>query len=408
MDASSTITLPGHVPLSKLRRALAEQSPESFAAIYLAHHFPLGIPEFQKTTLRDLGAAVRSGPGIKVATAIPGKYGKSTMAALTLPLWCLALGLHQSITLVTKSPEETMRWMSAIAHEFDHNHLLRSDYTFLPHYKTLGGTTRRRNPVIQVAKALTLMGTARGGKLEDPLLGLKREPDQIIIDDLESHEDQTKEQRLKETSTWWNTRVAPLLRGDSKVRVAMVGTRRSRASLLATVLAPEALDSGWLGQTVYKAVVNYGGTPAFWKEFERVHDGYAEFEGQTGAYAAEALMRSRGQEPFQGAEVLWPERESIYELMLLKARLRWWEFDACRQNAPPTSCTMLGSMDLEKPFPSPRMRWEDDAGIARWGDGRTPDETEIMPDGAGPEHGWKGELLHARMEIGAHPPEWEI
>jgi hypothetical protein len=65
-----------------------------------------------------------------------------------------------------------------------------------------------------------------------------------------------------------------------------------------------------------------------------------------------------------GANLLWPERTAVDDLLQRKVREGWWRFDAAFQNHP------LGDeiqvvVDLDGRHRGPPFKWTDDANLVR-------------------------------------------
>ena len=164
----------------------------------------------------------------------------------------------------------------------------------------------------------------RGAKNESHRPGL------IIVDDIENFEQVISEDQRQKLGDWFSGTL--LHAGHPGTNVIVVGTILHHDSLLANLINP-AEGRGWTGLK-YKAVEQPSDRPDLWETWTVIFRGREDYEGQSGPDAAEAFFKSNETEMQQGAQVLWPEREDYYALMVMREREGRISFQAEKQNEP--------------------------------------------------------------------------
>ena len=164
----------------------------------------------------------------------------------------------------------------------------------------------------------------RGAKNESHRPGL------IIVDDIENYEQAISEEQRQKLHTWFSGTL--LHAGHPDTNVIVVGTILHHDSLLANLINP-AEGRGWAGSK-YKAIEQPSDRPDLWETWSAIFCGREEHEGHSGPDAAEAFFKSNEDEMRKGSQVLWPEREDYYALMVMREREGRASFQAEKQNEP--------------------------------------------------------------------------
>lgn len=120
--------------------------------------------------------------------------------------------------------------------------------------------------------------------------------------------------------------------------MVVIGTILHYDSLLARLTDPEG-SPGWQSRR-YKAVIRWAERGDLWEGWARIYDGQEEYQGARGPEAALAFYKANEAEMLRGTEVLWPEHEGYYDLMVQRERDGRFSFDAEKQNEPvnPAEC----------------------------------------------------------------------
>lgn len=156
----------------------------------------------------------------------------------------------------------------------------------------------------------------------------------------------------------WLDKELESLPGDPVVIV--LGARSVQGSLMD--VAWETLPEDRWAVIAHKAVVRYPAHFDEWFRWGALYHRQTDFEDLTGPDAAARYLEQNREHLLEGAEVLWPEHESLEDLMLYRARRGWASFDAEKQGVPPGSKGF--SVHVGEAGGDP-TRCTDDAGYAR-------------------------------------------
>jgi len=177
----------------------------------------------------------------------------------------------------------------------------------------------------------------------------KDRPGLIIADDLENEEQAQSEEQRDKLRSWF--RKTLLNTGHPDTNVVVIGTILHQDSLLANLVDPNR-NSGWNGKK-YKAVEKFSDNPQLWEEWLSIFCCKEEHEGNAGPEAAKLYFEANRENMLEGTEVLWPEWESYYDLMVIRESQGRRSFQSEKQNEPidPQQCIFK-----EEDF----MFWDDD------------------------------------------------
>jgi predicted phage terminase large subunit-like protein len=90
---------------------------------------------------------------------------------------------------------------------------------------------------------------------------------------------------------------------------------------------------GWNGRK-YKAVNQFSSNPQLWEKWASVFRTHEDYEGTCGPDAAGSFFEANRQLMLEGTQVLWPERESYYDLMVMRQTEGVRSFQSEKQNEP--------------------------------------------------------------------------
>jgi predicted phage terminase large subunit-like protein len=188
-------------------------------------------------------------------------------------------------------------------------------------------------------------------------------PDLIILDDVESQDNTATSDSRAKLHNWFGKAV--LKAGTPHTNLVVIGTIQHYDALLARVTDPVKSPT-WDGR-VYRSIIRWSGHPELWQTWAQVLHGHEEYDGTAGREAAMAYFRANRAAMLEGTEVLWPQMEDYYTLMLMRESEGPASFDSEKQNEPvnPDDCFFL-----EEDFRFWDDRWESEqALIASLGQG---------------------------------------
>jgi len=119
----------------------------------------------------------------------------------------------------------------------------------------------------------------------------------------------------------------------------VVGTIHHYDSLLSQLTSEEHFP-GWV-KKIFKSVISWSLHPELWDKWIQIFRGREEYKGKTGPDAASRFFKDNEQKMLEGTKVLWPERESYYDLMVIRERDGYSSFDSEKQNEPIDQNTAL-------------------------------------------------------------------
>jgi len=319
-------------------RSRAEESLRAFARLYLGHHLEKP-PSRMHEDLYQMLEALTQRPGARLAVAAPRNSAKSTLVTLLYPLWSICYRRHRFVVLLSDTADKAAEFLDHIKHELVNNPRLAEDY---PEACERGGRYPRapRWRANEIITANNIKVAAQG--VNQNIRGrryVETRPDLIIVDDAESRENtHTAEARAK-LDEWFNKSV--LKAGTKQTRVLVVGTIQHYDSLLERLTNP--IKSPLWESRIYRSVIRWSTRPDLWATWSALLHRREELDGGTGAEAAGKYFEANRKAMLEGTEVLWPENEDYYALMLMRESEGPASFDSEKQNQPvnPADCLFL-------------------------------------------------------------------
>ncbi len=339
--------------IRETRRDATRSSPEAFARIYLPAHFGLK-PSWMHIELFDLLASATRERNARIAYAAPRGHAKSTVVSLAYVLWSICFRTEPFIVLISNTGDQACDLLATVKTELETNQMLLADFpeaTERPGARPAPERWRRAEIVARNGVRVTALGAGqkvRGRKHRE------HRPSLIILDDVEGEND-AQSADLRETKLAWFTKSVMKAGTTATTNVIIVGTLIHYDSLLAKLVGePGAGETipGWLSQK-YQAVEKWATREDLWEKWAAIYSYRDEHEGQGGAQAACAYFEANQEAMLEGSQVLWPERESYYELMEMRLRDGAASFDSEKQNEP---------IDLKNCFFDPEKihYWDDE------------------------------------------------
>jgi len=262
--------------------------------------------------------------GRKVNLLAPRGAAKSTVAALAYPLREAVEGREPYIWIVSDTRRQAEAHLGNLKNELAGNPVLARAY---PDSCGRGPVWRAGSIVLANGVAIDAFGT--GQRIRGRRFRAHR-PTLIICDDLES-DDQMRSAAARQRSRDW-------FQGS----LMKAGTPETNVVHLATALHRDALamrlcrTPGWTSR-VFRAILRWPAAISLWQEWEAI---YTAVDRRDAQRAAARFYREHRTEMDAGAEVLWPELESLYTLMCMRAEGGRAAFEREKQNAPiaPEDC----------------------------------------------------------------------
>lgn len=322
-----------------IRKKLAAYDMEFFGRAYLPHYFVRKSPHFHEEldsiwsegvmkNLIPLTKAVRRkisrAKGCKRAIAAPRGHAKSTTLTFKGSLHSVLYEYKHYIIILSDSSEQAESFLDAIKTEIEENEHIIEDFG------DLAGNKAWRSNVLLTKTNIKVEAIGSGKKIR----GRKHKnwrPDLLVLDDIENDENvRTPEQRSK-LSNWFYKAVSKS--GDDYTDIIYIGTMLHYDSLLANVLKNPSYKA-----IKYQAVLSFSHSP-LWDEWEKI---YTDIEDDQHEQNALAFYQSHREEMLEGTEVLWEDKLSYYDLMVIKVSEGDASFNSELQNEPinPEDCLL--------------------------------------------------------------------
>ena len=323
-----------------LRRKLGAIDMEFFGRAYFPHYFSRPSPEFH----RELDAIWQQGvlkgrypltpadtkaisrlPGVRRAVAAPRGHAKSTNLTFKGTMHSTLYGYKHYPIIISDSSEQAEGFLDNIRVEFEENTAILEDFG------PLAGSVWRSN-VLVTKTNIKIEAIGSGKKIR----GRKHRnwrPDLIILDDVENDENvRTPEQRSK-LKNWFDKAVSKS--GDDYTDIVYIGTLLHYDSLLAKTLTNPAYRS-----IKYRAVIQFSQADDLWQQWESIFTDLANDDREADALA---FFQAHKAAMLEGTQVLWEEKLSYYDLMVMRVSEGEASFNSEEQNEPinPDDCLFM-------------------------------------------------------------------
>ncbi len=287
-----------------------------WSQFFLPHYFTLPVSKahrwFAKTVEEN---AERR--GFKLNFLAPRGAAKSTLGALAYPLREALEGRESYIWLVSDVRSQAQNHLNNIIKELEENPRIRQYYL---EPRKLRWSARSNRVAFSSGVAIECYGTGQKlrGRRER-----ERRPTLIIGDDLQNDDHIVSKTRRERSRRWFFG--ALLKAGNVKTNVVN----------LATALHPEAIgwellsNPAWVGKS-FPAILRFPDAVELWNEWKAI---YLSPDVDANRRADE-FYRDRFDEMNAGAEVLWPENESLLDLMKMRIESGEKVFLREKQNSP--------------------------------------------------------------------------
>lgn len=323
-----------------LRRKLGAIDMEFFGRAYFPHYFSRPSPEFH----RELDAIWQQGvlkgrypltaadtktisrlPGVRRAVAAPRGHAKSTNLTFKGTMHSTLYGYKHYPIIISDSSEQAEGFLDNIRVEFEENTAILEDFG------PLAGSVWRSN-VLVTKTNIKIEAIGSGKKIR----GRKHRnwrPDLIILDDVENDENVRTPEQRKKLKDWFDKAVSKC--GDDYTDIVYIGTLLHYDSLLAKTLANPAYRS-----IKYKAVIRFSQADDLWQQWETIFTDLSNDDREADALA---FFQAHKTAMLEGTQVLWEEKLSYYDLMVMRVSEGEASFNSEEQNEPinPDDCLFM-------------------------------------------------------------------
>lgn len=323
-----------------LRWKLGAIDMEFFGRAYFPHYFSKPSPEFH----RELDAIWQQGvlkgrypltaadtkmisrlPGTRRAVAAPRGHAKSTNLTFKGTMHSTLYGYKHYPIIISDSSEQAEGFLDNIRVEFEENTAILEDFG------VLAGSVWRSN-VLLTKTNIKIEAIGSGKKIR----GRKHRnwrPDLIILDDVENDENVRTPEQRKKLKDWFDKAVSKC--GDDYTDIIYIGTLLHYDSLLAKTLTNPAYRS-----IKYKAVIQFSQADDLWQQWETI---FTDLSNDDRESEALAFFQAHKEAMLEGTQVLWEEKLSYYDLMVMRVSEGEASFNSEEQNEPinPDDCLFM-------------------------------------------------------------------
>lgn len=238
-------------------------------------------------------------PGSKILIAAPRGNAKTTLARL-LMLWHIIRGDIHFAVVISDTVDQAKASVEAIKIELEENPRLSKDFSDCvgegPVWQAEEIVTKNRIKIKCYGSGKRIRGANYRGF----------RPELIVLDDLENDENvRTKEQRDK-LHLWFERSIVYLGPPDASAKIIYIGTILHYDSLMQRVA-----KRGDFEFHKWRALISYPSRMDLWEKWENI---WREDPVQ-----ARYFYETHKAEMDEGAEVLWPDVQTLYDLMLFRA-----------------------------------------------------------------------------------------
>ena len=309
-----------------MQRAAAPVRPlvplAEWAAAYLPSYYPLGPSSFHRWLVAEL-SGLHTRRGSRVNVLAPRGAAKSTWSSFAYPLWCAVHGLEPYIVLTADTGEQAEKYLEAIRDELETNEAIRRDYP----QAGPGGVWRGNR--IRLANGSTIEALGTGAKLRGRKARQHR-PSLVIVDDPQNTAHMLSALQRDRSWDWLAKDVSNA--GSPQTNIIVLGTALHRDCIVCRLQR----TAGWRSH-LFRAVVAWPDRMDLWREWENVLLDHQDDDREA---KARAFYEGHRADMDRGALVLWPERESLYSLMSLRASIGTGAFGSEKQNDPTDPTTV--------------------------------------------------------------------
>lgn len=319
-----------------LRRQLGAVDLEYFGRAYLAHYFVRGSPPFHAELDQIWCEGVMKGldpyraakeisraDGCRRAIEAPRGHAKSTTFTFKDSIHAAVYAYKHYEIILSDSSEQAEGFLADIKTELEENAALREDF---------GGLEGRiwKSSVILLANGVKIEAIGSGKKIRGRRHKQWR-PDLIVCDDLENDENVYTPEQRKKLRDWYYKAVSKA--GDTYTDIVYIGTLLHYDALLANVAKNPSYRTA-----KYRGVISFAVHTELWDAWEAI---YTDLANENREQEALDFFTANRTEMLEGTAVLWEDKLSYYDLMVIRVSEGTASFNSEIQNDPidPENCT---------------------------------------------------------------------
>lgn len=313
-----------------LRKELAAFDLGYFGRAYLSHYFDRKSPQFHeeldsiwtkgvmksKNPLKDAKKMSRM-DGSRQAIAAPRGHAKSTNFTFKDTLHAVLYMYKHYCIILSDSSDQAEEFLDQIKAELEDNADILEDFG------TQKGRKVWKSSVILTKNDIKVEAIGSGKKIRGRHHRNWR-PDLIVLDDIENDENVNTPDQRKKLDSWFKKAVSKA--GDTYTDIMYIGTILHYDSLLSNTLKNPGYHT-----RKYRAVIQEAENRKLWDEWESI---FINLFNEDHIQDALAFFERNKEAMLEGTEVLWEEKLSYYDLMVMKLTEGEASFNSELQNDP--------------------------------------------------------------------------
>lgn len=258
--------------------------------------------------------------GSKRCYIAPRGAAKTTYLSKAYPLYCAVEGIEPLTLLLAETGQQAETYLAAIKKELEGNPKLAEAYSGV-----VGEGPSWRGDRITLRNGCTIVARGAGGRILGLTEGATR-PTLVVGDDMNQRADAYSPTLRSRKLDWFLKDVANV--GSPATNFLAAGTPIH----MDAVVCELKRNGGWVTKS-FRSIIRWPDRMDLWETWERLVSNDADPER---AERARAFFLDREEEMMRGSEVLWPERESLYDLMVKRAEIGDRSFASEKQDEPGT------------------------------------------------------------------------
>lgn len=299
-----------------------EDLPPTFewATTYLRDYMPLSASPMHKELCDRFDQMIRK-RGRRESKIAPRGNAKTTWTSKALPIYSAVHACESYILLVSDTASQSEKNLASVKYELETNPLIQEHY---PWAAGKGPEWGAASIVTRSGVRVEAVGT--GSKVRGRT-SLQHRPSLIICDDLQNDESVESPIQRDKDYEWLNRVLIPA--GNKDTNILVVGTALHRGDIQQRLKK----TPGWHNDT-FKSIVRWpDALRSLWLEWSTIYSDPLIPEDEREVTAKE-FYEQHFEAMNEGAEVLWPEKESLYDLMSLREVMGAAAFEAEKQGSP--------------------------------------------------------------------------
>jgi predicted phage terminase large subunit-like protein len=320
-----------------LQKEVACKNLKFFATTYFGHYCKCSFAPFHLELFDCLTEITLEERGRQVAIAAPRGNAKSSIVSLIYVLWCICYGYEQCILIFSSTRKQSEKLLAHIKDELSSNEKLRGDFPEVCEPPN----PRWRNDEIITKNGINVVSSS----VEHGIRGIRHKenrPSLIILDDVEAIESIRSQDQREKIYKWFTEIVLHL--GSENTNYIVVGTILHFDSLLAKLTSKDEFPA--CEKMIYKSVIKFSDRQDLWDKWGQIYRGKELYKEGTGPEAAKKFFDDNKVDMLKGTKVLWPEKETYYDLMVMMEQKGRSSFDSEKQNEPKDTTGL--SIDMKK------------------------------------------------------------